>query len=141
MKKRPSRILLVDDDRMVRQMYTDYLKTDGNEVVVESAAIDALERLRKGEVYNLVVTDIMMARMDGWELLRAIREDLGFGELELPVIVISAHFDSDTLRAEAFRRGANATYTKAQPLSALLQEVRIQTGRQRSRFDDDTNPG
>ena len=79
-----------------------------------------------------------MAKMDGWELLRAIREDLGFDEMRLPVIVVSAHFDSDTLRAEAFRRGANATYTKAQSLTKLLHEVRIQTGRLRSKFDDDT---
>jgi len=119
-------------------MYSDLLESDGNEVVTEGSAIDALERLNKGEAYNLVVTDIMMAKMDGWELLRAIREDLGFDELQLPVIVVSAHFDSDTLRAEAFRRGANATYTKAQSLTKLLQEVRIQTGRLRSRFDDDT---
>jgi CheY-like chemotaxis protein len=140
MKARTPRILLVDDDRMIRRMYRDFLEADGNEVVAESAAVDALERLQNGEVFNLVVTDVMMARMDGWELLRAIREDLGFGELELPVIVVSAHFDSDTLRVEAFRCGANSTYTKAQPLSALLQEVRVQTGRQRSKFDDDTIP-
>jgi len=138
MKDRHSKILLVDDDRMIRRMYSDLLESDGNEVVTEGSAIDALERLNKGEAYNLVVTDIMMAKMDGWELLRAIREDLGFDELQLPVIVVSAHFDSDTLRAEAFRRGANATYTKAQSLTKLLQEVRIQTGRLRSRFDDDT---
>lgn len=138
MKDRHSKILLVDDDRMIRRMYSDLLESDGNEVVTEGSAIDALERLSKGEEFNLVVTDIMMAKMDGWELLHAIREDLGFGELQLPVIVISAHFDSDTLRAEAFRRGANSTYTKAQPLTKLLQEVRIQTGRLRSRFDDDT---
>jgi CheY-like chemotaxis protein len=140
MKERNARVLLVDDDHAVRMMYKDFLEADGNEVVTESSAIDALERLRKGEVFTLVVTDIMMAKMDGWEFLRAIREDLGFRELELPVIVVSAHFDSDTLRAEAFRLGANATYTKAQPLSRLLQEVRIQTGRLRSRFDDDTIP-
>lgn len=140
MKKRQSKILLVDDDRLIRRMYQDFLEADGNDVVTEGAALDALERLGSGEAFNLVVTDIMMAKMDGWELLRAIREDLEFGELQLPVIVISAHFDSDTLRAEALRRGANATYTKAQPLAQLLQEVRIQTGRLRSRFDDDTIP-
>ena len=140
MKERKSKILLVDDDRLIRRMYRDFLEADGNEVVTEGAAIDALDRLGKGEVFNLVVTDIMMAKMDGWELLRTIREDLGFSELQLPVIVVSAHFDSDTLRAEAFRRGANATYTKAQSLTKLLQEVRTQTGRLRSRFDDDTDP-
>jgi len=138
MKERHSKILLVDDDRMIRRMYSDLLEADGNEVVTEGLAIDALERLNNGEEFNLVVTDIMMAKMDGWELLRAIREDLGFDEMRLPVIVVSAHFDSDTLRAEAFRRGANATYTKAQSLTKLLHEVRIQTGRLRSKFDDDT---
>lgn len=141
MEEKLPKILLVDDDRVIRRMYRDYLEADNCKVITENSAEDALDRLQKGEKFDLVITDIMMARMDGWGLLRAIREDLGFGELELPVIVISAHFESDILRAEAFRRGANATYTKAQPLTVLLREVRIQTGRLRSKFDDNTSPG
>lgn len=139
MKTRKARVLLVEDDRSTRKMYQDFLEADGLSVVAEGSALDALERLTNDEMFDLVVTDIMMAKMDGWEFLKAIREDLGFDSLQLPVIVVSAHFDSDTLRAEAFRKGASAAYTKMEPLSRLIQEVRVHTGRLRSRFDDDTN--
>lgn len=134
------RILLVDDDRMLRKMYGDLLEHDGFEVVAESSALDALERITGGEKFDLVVTDIMMARMDGWEFLNILRKDLGMDSVSLPVIVVSAHFESDVLRAEAFKLGASSTYTKSEPLSRLLNEVRIHTGRMRSRFDDDTQP-
>lgn len=134
-----SRILLVDDDRLVSRMFGDFLRNAGFEVEEESSAVDALDKLsKKGELFDLVVTDIMMAKMDGWELLKAIRKDLGFDSVTLPVIVVSAHFQSDTLRAAAFHRGASATYAKGEPLSRLLKEVRIHTGTMRSRFDDDT---
>ena len=136
-----ARILLVDDDRAIRKMYTDLFERDGFEVISESSAIDALERITGGEKFDLVVTDIMMARMDGWEFLKVLRQDLGFNSVALPVVVVSAHFDSDRLRAEAFRRGASSTFTKAEPLSRLLHEVRVHSGQMRSRFDDDTNPG
>jgi two-component system chemotaxis sensor kinase CheA len=138
-KKR--RILVVDDDRSVRRMYGDFLRADDYDVVEESSAIDALERLIANEQFDLVITDVMMARMDGWEFLDRIRVGLGLNSLQLPVIVVSAHFDSDNLRKEALGRGASATYTKAEPLSKLVQEVRIHTGRMRSKFDDDTDPG
>lgn len=140
MKRKPARILLVDDDHMIRKMYGDLLVRDGFEVVDEASAIDALARLTNGEKFDLVVTDIMMAKMDGWEFLKNIRTDLDTDSVSLPVIVISAHFDSDVLRAEAFKRGASSTYTKAEPLSRLLNEVRVHAGRMRSRFDDDTQP-
>jgi len=135
-----ARVLLVDDDRVMRRMYRDCMANAGFDVTEESSAVDALERLTQGEKFEVVVTDVMMARMDGWEFLERIRKDLRLGGLELPVIIISAHFDSDTLWAEAFRKGASATYTKAEPLSKLINAVKIHTGTMRSRFDDDTQP-
>lgn len=140
MGRETARVLLVDDDRVMRRMYSDYITNAGFRVTEEASAIDALERLTRGEEFEVVVTDVMMAKMDGWEFLDRIRKDLQLGDLTLPVIVISAHFDSDKLRAEAFRRGASATYTKAEPLSRLINAVKIHTGTMRSRFDDDTEP-
>lgn len=138
MSKSPC-ILLVDDDRAIRKMYADFLRNNDFEVVEERSALDALERLVAGEKFDAVVTDIMMAKMDGWEFLSVIRNDIGLSALDLPVIIISAHFESDFLNAEAFNRGASAAYAKGEPLSRLLKEVRIHTGTMRSKFDDDTN--
>ena len=130
------KILLIDDDASIRRMYTDYLANDGFVVTAVPSAIEGLDILSKGEEFDLVITDIMMAKMDGWEFLHAIRNDLGFKPTRLPVIVISA-FESATIEAKALSCGANASYIKGgQPLSRLLREARIQTGRERSRFDD-----
>jgi CheY-like chemotaxis protein len=86
----------------------------------------------------LIVTDIMMAKMDGWEFLDTIRKELRLDDLVLPVIVISA-FESDTLVAKALQHGANGCLTKPiRPLSKLTKLARIHTGRLRSKFDADT---
>lgn len=132
------RILLVDDDRSIRKMYGNFLRTEGFEVIEEASAIEALYRLTSGEKFDLVVTDVMMAKMDGWEFLETIRKDLKLDSVTLPVIVISAHFRSDTLRAEALKKGASSTFAKGEPLPRLLLETKIHTGTMRSRFDDDT---
>jgi len=133
------RILLVDDDSTIRLMYKSLLEAEGYTVVEENCAVEALNRLAKEEKFDLVITDIMMAKMDGWEFLKAIRNDVGLSSLELPVIVVSAHFSSDFLQAEAFKLGASSTYTKGEPVSRLLKEVKIHTGTMRSKFNDDTS--
>lgn len=130
------RILLVDDDAMVCAMYGDVLKKDGCSVVTETSAEIALSRLMKGEEYDLVITDIMMARMDGWQFLSAIRNDLELDTLTLPVIVMSA-FESATMESKALALGASGCLTKpVKPIEKLIQQVRIQTGRARSKFNE-----
>ena len=134
----PARVLIIDDDRAILRMYSDIMSAEGFITETDSSAIDAIERLQKGEKFDLVITDIMMARLDGWELLRNIRQEMKLGELELPVIIVSA-FVSDTLEAKAFSCGANGSYVKGrEPLTKLFKMVRIQTGRERSIFDDTT---
>ena len=139
--EKKSRVLIAEDDRAILRMYMDFLQADDYDVVGVTSAEDALELLVKGEHFDLVLTDIMMAKMDGWEFLNVIRQNLKLDELKLPVIVISAHFDSTTLRAKAFERGANGSYCKNEPLSKLMHDVRIQTGRVRSKFSDDSDTG
>jgi len=130
------RVLLVDDDTSIRKMYGEYLGAQGFDITEESTAIGALDRLLKGEEFDLVITDIMMAKMDGWELLETIREGLKLDDLVLPVIVISA-FESDTLEAKALGKGANGSFVKGNdPLSKLLRLARIHTGQERSKYSD-----
>ena len=131
-----ARVLLVDDDQTIREMYSEYLGAHGFDVTEESSAFGVLNRLLKGEKYALVITDIMMAKMDGWELLETIRDGLKLDDLALPVIVMSA-FESDTLEAKALGKGANGSFVKGgDPLSELLHQARIQTGQERSKYSD-----
>lgn len=130
------RVLLIDDDRAIRRMYADCLRAEKFEVVEEDSAEAGLEHLLKGEGFDLVITDIMMAKMDGWELLDTIRKKLSLDDVKLPVIVISA-FDSAELEAKAFHRGANGCLVKPiSPLAKLLNMAKIQTGRVRSKYNE-----
>jgi len=130
------RVLLIDDDRILRHAYADCLTTNGFEVCAEASAIDGLDRITQGEHFDLVITDVMMAKMDGWEFLDTLRNKLHLSSKALPVIIISA-FESIVLEFKALQHGANASYVKGgKPLSELVREARIQTGRERSQYDD-----
>ena len=130
------RVLLIDDDRAIRRMYADCLRAEAFEVTEEDSAENGLEHLLKGEKFDLAITDIMMDKMDGWELLDTIRKKLNLSDVVLPVIVVSA-FDSAELEAKAFHRGANGCLTKPiLPLARLISMAKIQTGRMRSRYNE-----
>lgn len=131
------RILLIDDDATIRKAYGALLRADEYDVVDVGSAEEALDLLLKENThFDLVITDIMMAKMDGWELLSTIRNQLKLSDTVLPVIVISA-FESAELATKAFRYGANGQLVKPiVPMSKLLNLVRIHTGRTRSKYHD-----
>jgi len=68
-----ARILIVDDDRLVRQSYRRILATD-HEVVAVAGGREALERIGAGELFDLVVCDLIMPQMTGMELYARVRK-------------------------------------------------------------------
>src|ERR1035437_5910251 len=66
-------ILLVEDDRFFRKMFTDLLQADGYRVETASCGNDGLEMLAKGQ-YSLVITDLVMPDISGLEILSRVRE-------------------------------------------------------------------
>lgn len=129
-----ARVLLVDDDKMICRLYAEALRAEDFIVTECHSAEEALDHLLKGEKFDLLITDIMMAKMDGWELLDTIRKDLKRGALALPVIIISA-FESTELETKAFIRGASGCLIKpVVPLSRLINLAKIHTGRVRSKY-------
>jgi signal transduction histidine kinase len=69
----PLRILVVDDEREVRATLVDALVEDGHAVVQAAGGREALEILERGEAVDVVMTDLGMPEMNGWEVVRAIR--------------------------------------------------------------------
>jgi len=80
-------VLVVDDDHSVRSLYVDALQEAGHTVAVAVDGADALERLHAGSVPCVVVTDVRMPRMDGWELSRAVARDPELASV--PVVVVT----------------------------------------------------
>jgi CheY-like chemotaxis protein len=86
MTKRHS-VLVVDDDVNVRSLYVDALREAGHTVTVATDGLDALSQLNDGAMPCVVLADVRMPRMDGFELVRAVRRDPQLSSV--PVVAIT----------------------------------------------------
>ena len=121
--RRVERALVVDDERINRLMLSRILEQNGIEVDEASSGEEALEALsNNGSQYNIVLLDISMPGMDGFEALVNIRRSIC--ESELPVIMVTSTSDrSDIIKA--FDYGANDYLTK--PIDAGITAARVKT--------------
>jgi CheY-like chemotaxis protein len=71
----PIRILLIDDDRFLLDMYSLKFKKSGVSMDTSASSTDALAKLRNGGQYDIIILDIIMPTMDGLELLQIMRDD------------------------------------------------------------------
>ena len=78
------RILLVDDNTVVRDMLVDLVASLGYRADAAASGEEALERFDKGQ-YTMVLTDLVMPGMSGWDVLAALRQR----DANLPVIIIT----------------------------------------------------
>lgn len=102
------RILIVDDDEMVLIAVNELLRSEGYEVHTVSRGIDALARLDQDE-YDLLILDIIMPEMDGFELCKKIREKENCKET--PIIFLTAK-SRDEDRVQGIEAGANLFLSK-----------------------------
>lgn len=80
-------LLVVEDDRDLREVLAESLRLEGYEVVEATDGADALERLRGGVDPMLVILDLVMPRMDGRQLLAAMRADPALAAI--PVVLVT----------------------------------------------------
>lgn len=116
----PAHILVVDDDAPVREMLGEILRGDGFSVGEASNAREALLSINK-RIPELLLLDVSMPGMDGWEMLRRIRDKLDVQDL--PVIIFSGVVSETELRS-APGRGAQAYFRKPFDPSKLVNQAR-----------------
>ena len=87
MKERARTILFVEDSAFFRNMLTPVLRSAGYAVTTVPGALDALEVLKEGQV-DMIVTDLEMPGMSGFELAEAVRKDERTAKM--PIIALSA---------------------------------------------------
>jgi CheY-like chemotaxis protein len=80
-------VLVVDDDDRVRSLYAEALQEAGHTVAVAIDGADALDRLQGGSIPCVVLSDVRMPRMDGWELSRAVARDPELATI--PVVLVT----------------------------------------------------
>lgn len=120
-----TKILIVDDDPHIRELAGHFLRNEGFEIVEAADGIEALMRLETTKV-ALVILDVMMPNMDGWELCRQLRE-----MYDLPLLMLTAKGET-TDKVQGFQLGTDDYLVKPfEPLElvmrvkALLKRYRI----------------
>ncbi len=102
------RILVVDDDPMVTRLVRINLELENFEVEEAWDGKTAMRMMRENRP-DLLVLDIMMPQMDGWEILKQVREDRELGDL--PVVVLTAKVQEEDI-ARGWRMGADGYIVK-----------------------------
>ena len=88
------KILVVDDEARMRRLVSDFLEREGFEVLEAEDGEKAMDLFYSSKDIALVILDVMMPKMDGWQVLREIRESS-----QVPVIMLTARSDEkDELR-------------------------------------------
>jgi len=130
MERAPGQLLVVDDNRVNRLLLSRGLEQHGHQVATAENGRQALEMLR-AKAYDLVLLDIEMPELDGFQVLEALLED---PELRyLPVIMTSA---SDELArvVKCIEMGAEDYLTK--PLNPVLLQARVDASLEKKRLRD-----
>ncbi|MCK9399936.1 MAG: sigma-54 dependent transcriptional regulator [Bacteroidales bacterium] len=112
-----SKILVVDDEKSIRNTLRDILGYEKYEVSDADSGITALEMLKQAE-FDVILLDIKMPQMDGMEVLDHI-----LSEYDTPVIMISGHGTIETA-VEAIKKGAFDYIAKPLDLNRLLVTIR-----------------
>jgi two-component system sensor histidine kinase ChiS len=122
------RILAVDDDPINLNILLGILTLEYDEIVTVMSGKEALALLETKE-WDLIIADVMMPSMSGYELTRMIRER--FTISELPILLLTARSQVEDIEA-GFRSGANDYVTKPVEATELRSRVRSLTGLRRS---------
>ena len=112
------RILVVDDEARMRKLVKDFLVKNDMDVVEAADGEEAITIFFQEKNFDLVILDVMMPKMDGWEVLKTIRE-----YSQVPVIMLTAKGEEQD-EMQGFAAGADDYVTK--PFSPKLLVARIE---------------
>lgn len=111
------RILVVDDEARMRKLISDFLKIKGFEVEEAADGEEAIDKFFSDKEIALIILDVMMPRMDGWEVLKMVRQ-----HSRVPIIMLTARGEErDELKG--FEYGADEYISK--PFSPKILTARV----------------
>ena len=113
-------ILIVDDDERLREFIRVNLEMEGYAVREAGSAEEGLEVLEE-EPPDLILLDVMMPKVDGWEMLRRVHERHGVGSI--PVIMFSGKVEEESLKT-ATARGAQGFIGKPFNPQQLIESTK-----------------
>ena len=123
------KILIVDDEKNIREVIKEYVTLEGYDVMEADSGLKALELLNTNK-FDLIILDIMMPIMDGFTLLNSIPK-----EKKIPTIILSAR-DDEVDKLEGFDRGIDDYLCK--PFSPRELMARVKAILKRTKGDVDS---
>lgn len=127
----PARLLVVDDNKINRMLLSRSLEAQGHIVETAENGKEGLEKIRSG-VFDLVLLDIEMPEMDGFQVLEACLNDVELRQL--PIIMTSAMDELDAV-VKCVELGAEDYLTK--PINPILLRARVNASLEKKRLRDE----
>jgi two-component system response regulator MtrA len=116
-KTMSTKILVIDDDLAITELMSMLLKTHGFDVITTNSGTDGV-KLVKEKNPSVVILDLMMPDMDGWQVSKAIR---AFNNV--PILILSA-INDPSMVASVLDTGADDFLVKPVPSSVLVAHIR-----------------
>ena len=116
------KVLIVDDEKEIRELIRDYLIVEGFEVQMANDGKEAIEKF-ESDNFDIVILDIMLPKIDGMEILKIIR-----GKSNIPVMMLSAK-KSDVDKVLGLGLGADDYMTKPFSPKELVARIKAQLRR------------
>ena len=121
----PLKILVVDDEARMRKLVRDFLQISGFQVVEAENGEEAVDMFFEQKDIDLIIPDVMMPKMDGWETCKAIRQ-----YSQVPIIMLTARSEErDEL--QGFKLGVDEYISK--PFSPKILVARVEAILRRSK--------
>lgn len=117
-----SRILIIEDEESIAELEKDYLELSGFEVAIENSGDVGLKRAL-AEEFNLIILDLMLPEVDGFEICRQVRE-----KKNTPILMVSAKKD-DIDKIRGLGLGADDYMTKPFSPSEMVARVKAHLAR------------
>lgn len=111
-------ILVVDDESRMRKLVKDFLSREGYKVLEAGDGIEAMDIFYENKDIDLVILDVMMPKMDGWQVCREIRTHSS----QIPIIMLTAR-SSEHDELQGFESGADEYISK--PFSPKILVARV----------------
>jgi DNA-binding response OmpR family regulator len=119
------RILLADDEEDIKTVVTMFLESQGYEVLTAFDGLDALEKTRT-EKPDLILLDIMMPVLDGYEVCKRLKEDATMSNIPILILSAAAHVESVD---RGLKAGAKDYIVKPFEPEKLLEKIEQVIGR------------
>jgi two-component system chemotaxis response regulator CheY len=118
------RVLIIDDSSLTREFHSHILKDAGFACVTAADGMEGLEKAT-AEKFDIILTDINMQGMDGYEFIRRARQNPDYDEV--PIVIISTE-SKEPDRQKGFSAGANLYLVKPTDAKRIVESMKMLLG-------------